>query len=78
MTRQETAWMIQDACNPMGVANELLHQMKAFCDTPEYTGTDSIRNDPALRAIAYKLADLFRVSNWDRWDELDAALRPKD
>lgn len=75
--RHEIAWAIQNACNPLGVANELLRQMKAFQETAEYKGTNSLRDDPALRAIAYKLADLFSVADWDRWDELQDKIAPR-
>lgn len=76
--RHEIAWAIQNACNPMGVAHELIAQMRAFQSAPEYTGTTSMRDDPALRAIAYKLADLFAVADWDRWSELHNEIAPKN
>jgi len=61
--RHNEALEVQDACNPGGVAALLTREMSAFLRSPEYTGTTSLRNDPALRLIAYKLASLFDVSN---------------
>jgi hypothetical protein len=60
--RHKEALEVQDACNPGGVAALLSREMSAFMRSSEYTGTDSLRRDPALRLIAYKLADLFDVS----------------
>lgn len=75
--RKDIAWRIQDACNPSGVTHELLRQMEKFRETEAFTGTTSLREDPALRAIAYKLADLFNVADWNRWSELHDAIAPR-
>jgi hypothetical protein len=75
-TRQRIALDIQDACNPVAVCIELAEQITLFSRTAEYHGTQSICEDPALRAITYKVADLFRVSNWNAWDEIAKALEP--
>jgi hypothetical protein len=60
---------VQDACNPGGVAALLTREMSAFMRSPEYTGTTSLRNDPALRLIACKLASLFDVSDMTSKEE---------
>jgi DNA-directed RNA polymerase subunit RPC12/RpoP len=59
---------IQDAVNPLAVANVLVKEIREFSRRPEFTGTRSVREDPALRAIAHKLADLFGVADFDAWD----------
>ena len=67
--RHKEALEVLDACNPGGVAGLLAREMSAFMRSPEYTGTTSLRNDPALRLIAYKLASLFDVSNMTSKEE---------
>jgi hypothetical protein len=56
--RYKEALDVQDACNPSGVARLFYDLACEFHRSPEYTGTDSVRNDPALRLIAYKLCEL--------------------
>jgi hypothetical protein len=74
-TREEIALGIQDACNPTAVANELCEQITRFSkESPHYAGTASICNDAALRAIAYKLADLFHVADFNAWEPIAKAL----
>jgi hypothetical protein len=59
--RYQTALDVQDACNPSGVGKLFERETHAFMDSPDYKGTDSVRNDPALRLIAYKLCELMGI-----------------
>lgn len=52
---------IQDACNPIAVANFLVGAMKAV--DKEVGGYDAMRRDPYLKTIIGKLADLFHISH---------------
>lgn len=52
---------IQDACNPIAVCNFLVGAMKAV--NKEAKGYDAMRQDPYLKAIIGKLADLFHISH---------------
>lgn len=56
------------ACNPSGVARSLVQAIDEFTDSPDYTGTDSVRADPAIRLICHQLAFLLGVGeiNWDQ------------
>lgn len=63
--RYEEAITCQDAVNPSGVARVFTEQCAAFMRSPDYTGTDSVKRDPALRLIAYKLADLMGLHGMD-------------
>lgn len=63
MRRYQTALNVQYACNPSGVAHAFINACSEFRDTTEFTGTDSIKIDPALRLIAYQLAYLMGASD---------------
>jgi hypothetical protein len=63
MKRFQVALNVQSAVNPTGVAHAFLNACSAFRDTPECTGTESIKNDPALRLIVYQLAYLMGASD---------------
>lgn len=52
---------VQDACNPIAVANFLVEAMKAVNN--EVNGFDALRRDPYLKAILGKLCDLFHISH---------------
>lgn len=58
---KRSAREIQDACNPIAVANYLVSAMKVVND--EFCGFDAMRRDPYLKAIIGKLADLFHISH---------------
>lgn len=58
---QKNAREIQDACNPIAVCNFLVGAMKAV--NKEVKGYDAMRQDPYLKAIIGKLADLFHISH---------------
>lgn len=65
--RFKVAIEIQDACNPSGVARELVRVIKDAMDDPECTGTDWVRQDPAVRLVVNKLMDLTRADAGDLW-----------
>ena len=52
----QTAMELQDACNPIAVANTLFKVAQALRD--KGFGTDAIRKDPAFVLIVDKLADM--------------------
>jgi hypothetical protein len=56
---------IQDACNPSGVARELVRVIASAMRDPACTGTDFVRNDPAVRCVVDKLASLTGVQSFD-------------
>lgn len=66
MTRTADALAIQQgASNPSGVARALVRAIDEFQSSPQYTGTDSVRSDPAIRLICHQLAFLLGVRQLD-------------
>ncbi len=63
--RFKVADEIQNACNPSGVARELVRIIASAMRDPAYTGTDFVRNDPAVRCVVDKLASLTGVQSYD-------------
>lgn len=53
----------QGACNPVAITNRLQHHVQALFRSG--SGTDTIRNDPALRLIVHQLAFLFGTDRFD-------------
>lgn len=80
--RFETALDIQNACNPSGVAKTFYDLACEFMRSPEFTGTNAVRNDPALKLIAFKLADLMGVGTLDGteafWKAHDECVAKRD
>lgn len=56
--RFKVAHEIQGACNPSGVARELVRVIAAAQNDPNYTGTDFVRSDAAVVAVIDKLSSL--------------------
>jgi hypothetical protein len=73
-TRWQIALDVQHVSNPAAVANELCQQITLFSRAIDYSGTRSICEDTALRAIVFKLADLFGVSDSLAWDAISKSL----
>lgn len=68
MKRHQDALAIQaGACNPLAITHSLLAAMRECADT------GAIRNDPAVRLIAYQLAYLLNLSALDQPREYTAA-----
>jgi hypothetical protein len=70
-TKKEKRWgnalSIQaGACNPSGIVHALLAAIQEMRDGPDYTGTDSVRQDPALRLIVHQLAYLMGIEEVDQ------------
>jgi hypothetical protein len=61
MNRYRDAIAIQDACNISGVAHHLVRTIKDVLESPDYTGTRGLANDPAVRMIVHKLADMCQL-----------------
>jgi hypothetical protein len=51
---------IQDACNPIAVARELVRVIHAASNDPTCNGTDYLRSDAAIVAVIDKLRSLMR------------------
>lgn len=56
--RFQVALDIQNACNPAGVARELVKIILDAQNDPASTGTMWVRKDPAVRLVIDKLLDL--------------------
>lgn len=64
--RFDEALLLQDACNPSGVAHTLIRMFDDIRKDPE-AGTDTLRRDPAVRCTVAKLADLCGLDyTWPR------------
>lgn len=68
--RFQVALDIQNACNPSGVAIELVKIIKDAMDDPACKGTMAVRGDPAVAMVVQKLHDLTfypsSISNFSR------------
>jgi len=71
--RFQDALDIQSACNPSGVAYALVRHMEAFIRSPEYKGTASICQDPALRLMVYQLSYLMGMNEGVAFDNFNEA-----
>ena len=58
MNRFKDAIDIQNACNISGVARHLVRTIDDVHTSDHYTGTRSLAEDPAVRMIVHKLADM--------------------
>lgn len=58
---KKDAAQIQDACNPIAVANYLARASRVVSD--EFKGFDKMRQDPYLKAIVGKLCDMFNIDH---------------
>jgi hypothetical protein len=58
MNIYQKALDVQDACNPSGVAALYTVALTEFRVSPDFTGTQSIKDNAALTLIAFKLTDL--------------------
>jgi hypothetical protein len=58
MNRYKDALDIQNACNISGVARHLVRTIDDVMNSPDYTGTRGLTDDPAVRMIVHKLADM--------------------
>jgi hypothetical protein len=63
--RFKVACDIQDACNPSGVARELVRIIADAMRDPACTGTDFVRADPAVVAVVDKLSSLMRLDPFE-------------
>lgn len=63
--RFQVAHDIQNASNPSGVAHELVRVIVAAMRDPNYSGTQYVRDDPAVRCVVDKLASLTGVQSFD-------------
>ena len=52
---------LQDACNPIAVANYLVRASKVVSN--DKGGFDALREDPYIRAIVGKLCDLYNIDH---------------
>jgi hypothetical protein len=66
--------MISDgACNPSGIAHSIVEACAELRKEPDYTGTDQMRADPAIRLMVHQLAFLMGVPTcetidaWGAW-----------
>lgn len=58
--RFQQALNAQNACNPAGLANTLVSWQREIIQAGG--GTDTVRQDPACRLLAYQIAYLFNVN----------------
>jgi hypothetical protein len=63
--RFKVAYEIQDACNPSGVARELVRVVEDATRDPACTGTDWVRSDAAVVAVVDKLRDLMGLDAFE-------------
>ena len=63
--RFKIAYEIQDACNPSGVARELVRVIKSAMDDPACEGTNWVRKDAAVVAVVDKLYSLCARDPYD-------------
>jgi hypothetical protein len=67
---KEDAVHIQDACNPIAVANYLVRASKVV-DNHHGKGFDALRQDPYIKAIIGKLCSLYGIDHdWKIYDVL--------
>lgn len=57
--RNEDALLMQNACNPSGVAHSIAAHFSALIG--EGADTATLQNNPAMRLMVAKLADLMRL-----------------
>jgi len=67
--RFQVAIEIQDACNPSGVARELVRVIKDAMDDPECTGTNWVCLDSAVRLVVNKLMSMTYADANDLWSK---------
>jgi hypothetical protein len=72
--RFKVAVDIQNACNPSGVARELVRVIEDAMQDPAYTGTDYVRSDPAVVAVVDKLSSLMTLDAFEAHRRCDANL----
>jgi hypothetical protein len=66
MQRHSDALAIQEgACNPSGIAHAIIRACQEVRDQRDYSGTDMIRQDPAIRLMVHQLAYLCGVPEID-------------
>jgi hypothetical protein len=66
MKRNSDALAITEgACNPSGIAHAIISACREIRDQPGYSGTDMIRQDPAIRLMVHQLAYLCGVAEID-------------
>lgn len=71
--RHSDALFISDgACNPSGIAHSIMEACREIRGEPGHTGTDQIRNDPAIKLMVHQLAFLCGSQerydvDWDGW-----------
>jgi hypothetical protein len=53
------------ACNPSGIAHSIIDACREIREEPNHSGTDQIRNDPAIRLMVYQLAFLCNIAAFD-------------
>ena len=61
MNRFKEALDLQNACNISGVVRDLGRIIDNVFRSPDYTGTNSIIFDPAVRMVVHKLADMCQL-----------------
>jgi hypothetical protein len=71
-SRFKVAYEIQDACNPSGVARELVRVIEDAMRDPACTGTDWVRSDAAVIAVVDKLRDLMGLDAFEALRECAA------
>ncbi len=49
------------ACNPSAIAHSLVKAFQEIRDEPGFTGTEALKNDPAVKLMVHQLAFLTGV-----------------
>lgn len=77
--RHKDALLISDgACNPSGIAHSIVDACRELRQEADYTGTDQMRRDPAIRLMVHQLAFLMGFcppdaddgTSWFDWREV--------
>ena len=62
--RHDDALAIQKgACNPSGIAHSIINACWEIRAEPNHTGTDQIKNDPAVKLMVHQLAFICGVTS---------------
>jgi hypothetical protein len=58
--------VVEGACNPSGICYAIIGACSEIRSQPDYSGTDQIRSDPAIRLMVYQLAYLCNTAEFDQ------------
>jgi hypothetical protein len=69
----QALFISEGACNPIAIANQIVESIKEVREEPDFKGTASINEDPAIRLMVHQLAYITGMNDGAWSDNYNAA-----